>query len=114
MRARYSLTEGGHRFGKSSLFGTNPENLFGSRDEETRRVGVASTAFFFGDSPGMVGSGAVAGLAIGRADAVAVLGDFGGGPVKFGERGDERDDHASLANIAGVAADEEGRHWGRL
>jgi len=106
LRARDALTESGHRFGKSSLLGTNPENFFGAGHQEARRIGVGGAALFFGDSPGVVGGGTVAGLAVGGTDAVAVLGDFGGGPVEFGQSGNEAGDDAGLANAAGVAADE--------
>ena len=37
----------------------------------------------------MIGSGAVAGCAVGGADAVSVLGDFEGGPMEVGQGGDD-------------------------
>ena len=55
----------------------------------------------------MVGGGAVAGFAVGGADAVSVLRDFESGPVEGGQGGDKTGYYAGLADAAGVSADDE-------
>jgi hypothetical protein len=62
----------------------------------------------------MITRGAVAGFAVRGADAVSVLSDFHGGPLKFWERCDETSYDTSLAYAAGMAADHHQRHLTRF
>ena len=52
----------------------------------------------------------IAGLAIGGADSVAILGNLHGGPIELGESGDQAGDNAGLAYAAGMATDDYQRH----
>ena len=53
----------------------------------------------------MLGGGAVAVVAVSRADAMPVLGDLSGHPLCAGKGGDDIADQLRLADAAGVPAD---------
>src|SRR5580704_4426048 len=87
--ARQFLTKGRHRFGQSALLGANPPDAGCAGGKEARCVGVSLRILFFGDGPGVVAGGAIASLAISRADSMAVLRDLEGGPAKLGQGCDQ-------------------------
>jgi hypothetical protein len=58
----------------------------------------------------MIGGGAVAGFALGGANAVSVVSDFESGPMEAGQGGDETGNDARFADVAGVSADDEDGH----
>jgi hypothetical protein len=58
----------------------------------------------------VIGSGAVAGLAIGCANVVSVLRNLERGPMQLWQSGDETCDNAGLANVARVSADDDDCH----
>ena len=66
----------GHGLREMALLGADPPGVIGSGNQEPRSVGFAGAVFFFGHGEGMVGGGAIAGFAVGGADAVSVLRDF--------------------------------------
>jgi hypothetical protein len=58
----------------------------------------------------MIGRNAVAGFAVGGADAVPILRNFQRGPMKFGQGRDKAGYDAGFADATGVSADDESRH----
>jgi len=54
----------------------------------------------FGDRPGVIAGRAVAGLAVGRADAVAVLRDLYRRPFEFRQRRDQAGNNAGLPDAS--------------
>ena len=104
------LADARHGFREVPLLGADPPGVLGSGDQETRSVRLAGAVFFFRHSPGMIGGGTVAGLAVGGADAVSVLSDFESGPMEAGQGGDETGNDAGFADAAGVSADDENGH----
>ena len=93
-----------------SLAGAQPERASGASDEEAGGVGAIAAVALFVEREGMLVRGAATGLAVKGTDTVAVLSDFDGGPRGVGEGPNEVNDKRSLADGAGVAADEEERH----
>jgi len=97
-------------FGELSLAGAQPEGTRGAGNEEARGVGAIAVVALFVERKRMFVRGAAAGLTVKGAHAVAVLRDFDGGPSDVGEGAEEVHNKRGLANVAGVAADEEERH----
>ena len=93
--------------GELSLAGTQPEGTRGAGNEEARGVGAIAAVALFVERKRMFVRGAAARLTVEGADAVSVLSDFDGGPGGVGEGAEEIDDKGGLADVAGVAADEE-------
>src|SRR5205823_13977176 len=63
----------------------------------------------FRNSAGVIVGHAVTGLAIGRTDAVAILGDFHGHPVEFRQGSNQSSNHTGFANAARMPAN---HHYG--
>lgn len=100
------LAEAGHGFGESSLLGANPEYARGSGNQKARAVRFTRPVALFRDRPGMIAGCAIAGLAIGGADSVAVLGNLHGRPIVLRKGGNQARDNAGLAYASGMAADD--------
>src|SRR5882724_13498043 len=100
----------GHRLRKPSLFCSHPQRTRSSSNKKTGSIGIACTALLFADSLRMFVSRAVARFAIDRADAVPKLRDLHRRPLIFPERSDQSGDHAGLAQVARVSADNDHCH----
>ena len=98
------LAEAWHGFGESSLLGANPEYARGSGNQKARGVGLTRSVALFRDRPGVVTGCAIAGLAIGGADSVAVLGNLHSRPIVLRKGGNQACDNARLAYASGMAA----------
>src|SRR5262249_50970201 len=73
-------------------------------------VALAAAVAFFGDGPRVIVRSAVTGLAVGRADAVSILRDLGGGPMKLGQGRNDAGDNAGFANTARMSANNNQGH----
>jgi hypothetical protein len=96
-----------HGFGQASLLGADPPGVRGTGNQEARGVGFAVAVLFFRYSPGVIGRGTVASLAVGGADTVSILRNLHSGPVKVPQGGDQAGNHAGFTNVASVAADDD-------
>src|ERR1035437_642536 len=104
------LADARHGFRQHSLSGPHPERASCATDEKARGVAVAAAITLFGYRPTVVVGGAVAEFAVGGTNAVSVLRDLDGRPVKLGERGNQAGDHAGLAYAARMSADDDEGH----
>src|SRR5271154_2322342 len=82
----------------------------GSSRQESRGIGISRAIFFLGYRPTVVIGGAVAGLAILRADSVTVLRDLERRPSILWQSRDETSDHAGLAYAPRMPADHDNCH----
>ena len=104
------FTQPRHGFGQHSLASAHPQRPRCAGYQKPRRVAFAAAVAFFGDGPRVIVGLAIARLAVGRADAVTILRDLDGGPVHFGQRGDDAGDDAGFAYAARVSADHDDCH----
>src|SRR6266852_6046902 len=94
-------------FRKKALLGSQPKRSLGTCREKPRAVRAGVRLHFPVDRADMLRRGAIAIVAVLRADAVAVLRDFSGDPMDLRERRDHVADKLRLANAAGVPADDD-------
>jgi hypothetical protein len=92
--------------GMVPLLSADPPGVIGSGKQEARGVGVAGAVFLFRNCQRMIGGDAVAGFAVGGADAVSILRDLESSPVKVGQGSDDAGNDAGFADAAGVSADD--------
>src|ERR1019366_894092 len=104
------LADARHGFSQHSLSSPHPERASCATDEKARGVAVAAAITLFGHGPTVVVGGAVAEFAVGGTNAMSVLRDLDGRPVKLGEGGDQAGDHTVLAYAARVSADDDEGH----
>lgn len=100
--------------GEKTLFGAEPEGAAGSCGQKTGAISASIGAGFPADGADVLVGSAIAIVAVLGADAVAVLGDFSGDPVRLRKCGDHVTDQLRFANAAGVAADDDDSPVGRL
>ena len=92
-------------FSKESLFGAQPEGTLSAGGQKAGAVGAGFGGFFPTDGVTVLVGSAAAIFAVFGADAMAVLSDFAGDPVLFGEGADHVADQLRLADAASMAAD---------